>query len=335
MSEGFVAIVADEANGGSSASLRELMLADLPDDDVLVDVGYSTLNYKDGLAVTGRGPICRFFPMVCGIDLAGTVLESKNPEFARGDEVLVNGFGLSESHWGGYSQRMRVPGEWLVRRPEALTLEQTMAIGTAGYTAMLCVQSLTDHGASPGDGPIVVTGASGGVGSVAVMLLSRLGYDVVAATGRASENEAFLTRLGARTLIDRDELSRSSKPLESERWAGGVDCVGGDMLATVIAQCRYGGAVSACGLAGSPKLNTTMMPFILRGVTLYGIDSVMAPLETRQRAWDELSEVVDADLLATIYRVEPMSEVVKLGAEILDGRIRGRVVIDVNSGARE
>lgn len=331
MSDTFNAIVADKTNDGSVAALRQLRLADLPDDDVLVDVRYSTLNYKDGLALTGKGPICRFFPMVCGIDLAGFVIESKNPEFAAGDEVVVNGFGLSESHWGGYSQRMRVRSEWLIRKPDSFNLEHTMAIGTAGYTAMLSVQGLLDNGTTTADGPIVVTGASGGVGSVAVMLLSRLGFDVVAATGRASENESFLSGLGARALVERDELSRKSKPLESERWGGAVDCVGGDMLATVVAQTRYGGTVTACGLAGSPKLSTTMMPFILRGVNLRGIDSVMAPIENRRRAWQELGELVDLELLSTIYSTAPMSDCIRLGDEILDGKVRGRLVIDVNA----
>ncbi len=329
MSDLFTAVVAEKTEAGSAASLRELALVDLPDDDVLVDVEYSTLNYKDALALTGSGPICRFFPMVCGIDLAGTVVESKSPDYKPGDAVLVNGFGMSETHWGGYSQKMRVPSDWLIRKPEVFSSEQTMAIGTAGYTAMLCVQRLLDHGTQPGDGPIVVTGASGGVGSVAVMLLARLGFDVVAATGRASENEAFLKKLGARTLIERDELSRKSKPLESERWAGAVDCVGGDMLATVIAQTRYGGAVTACGLAGSPKLNTTMMPFILRGVDLKGVDSVMAPIAVRQRAWDNLGKTADLDLLADIYTIEPMENAIELGADLLAGKVRGRLVIDV------
>ena len=331
MTDSFNAVVADATPDGSAAELRELRLVDLPDDDVLVDIGYSTLNYKDGLAMTGSGPICRFFPMVCGIDLAGTVADSKNPAFSPGDAVLVNGFGLSESHWGGYSQKMRVRSDWLIRQPEALSAEQTMAIGTAGYTAMLSVLGLIDHGIAPDDGPVVITGASGGVGSVAVMLLGGLGYDVVAATGRAAANEAFLTGLGARALIERDELSRKSKPLESERWAGGIDCVGGDMLATVLAQTRYGGAVTACGLAGSPKLGTTMMPFILRGVHLIGIDSVMAPLEVRRRAWEQLGKLVDRKRLQTIYRVEPMSNAVGLGEQILRGEIRGRVVIDVSA----
>ena len=331
MDDTFNAVVADKNDGDYTAALRELRLTDLPDDDVLVDVSHSTLNYKDGLALTGSGPICRFFPMVCGIDLAGTVAESKNADYSPGDEVLVNGFGLSESHWGGYSQKMRVRSEWLVRKPEALSLEQTMAIGTAGYTSMLSVQALLDAGLAPDDGPVVVTGASGGVGSVAVMLLARLGFDVTAATGRATENEGFLTRLGAAALIERDELGRKSKPLESERWAGAVDCVGGETLATVLAQTRYGGTVTACGLAGGPKLATTVMPFILRGVSLRGIDSVMAPIEDRRRAWAQLGQLTDQDLLETIYAVEPMSRAVELGSDILGGKIRGRIVIDVNS----
>ncbi len=331
MNDSFKAIVADKVDGGSSASLRELCLSDLPDDEVLVEVKYSTLNYKDGLALTGKGPICRFFPMVCGIDLAGTVLESKSDRFSAGEEVLVNGFGLSETHWGGYSQRQRVRPDWLINKSDALSLEQTMAIGTAGYTAMLSVLGLLDHGLTPGSGPVVVTGASGGVGSMAVMLLARLGFDVVAATGRAAENEAFLKTLGARALIERGELSRGSKPLESEKWAGAVDCVGGEMLATVLAQTKYAGVVTACGLAGGAQLATTMMPFILRGITLCGIDSVMAPLALRQRAWSKLAELVDVDLLVTIYVVEPMSGVIELGEAILAGKVRGRVVIDVNA----
>ena len=331
MSDRFAAVIADKTDCGSRASLRELCLSDLPDDDVLVEVKYSTLNYKDGLALTGKGPICRFFPMVCGIDLAGTVLDSKDERFAAGDDVLVNGFGLSETHWGGFSQRQRVRPEWLIPRPDGLTLEQTMAIGTAGYTAMLCVLSLLDHGSSPASGPVVVTGASGGVGSVAVMLLAKLGFDVVAASGRAGENRAFLQSLGARSLIERGELSRSSKPLESEQWAGAIDCVGGEMLATVLAQTRYAGMVTACGLAGGAQLATTMMPFILRGVTLRGIDSVMAPVALRQRAWSRLAELVDVELLSSIYTVEAMSRVTELGDAILEGRVRGRVVIDVNA----
>jgi acrylyl-CoA reductase (NADPH) len=329
MTERFRAIVAEEVDGRSRATLRELSLADLPDEDLLVRVSHSTLNYKDALAVTGKGRICRYFPMVCGIDLAGTVLESRDPAFASGERVLVNGFGMSERHWGGYSELQRVNRGWPVRIPKEFSAEEAMGIGTAGYTAMLCVQALEDHGVLPASGPVLVTGASGGVGSVAVMLLARLGYDVIAATGRLASSREFLTRLGARDLVDRDELARPAKPLESERWAGAVDSVGGDMLATVLAQTRYGGTVAACGLAGSTSLNTTVMPFILRGVTLAGIDSVMAARDRRERAWRRLAELVDPSLLHGIYRVEPMSSVPQLAESLLAGQVRGRIVIDV------
>lgn len=325
----FKAILATDHDGKSRGELVDLALTDLPDDDVLVQVAWSTLNYKDALAVSGAGKICRYLPMVCGIDLAGAVVESRDPRYQAGDAVLVNGFGMSESHWGGYSQYQRVKPEWLVRIPESFSAEQTMALGTAGYTSMLCVQALQDHGIKPGDGPILVTGATGGVGSVAVMLLARMGYSVTAASGRVAEHREFLERLGADAVIERSELDRSSKPLESERWSGVVDAVGGDMLACALAQTRYGGAVAACGLAGSFKLPTTVMPFILRGVALLGIDSVMAPQDKRQRAWDGLAEWVDRDILQEIYTVEPMARVPELAQELLSGKIRGRVVINV------
>jgi acrylyl-CoA reductase (NADPH) len=331
MTDRFHAIVAEERDGRSQAGLRDLTVADLPDEDVLVRVSHSTLNYKDALAVTGKGRICRYFPMVCGIDLAGTVVESRVPGFTPGDRILVNGFGMSERHWGGYSQLARVNAGWPVRIPDVFSAEQAMGIGTAGYTAMLCVQALEDRGVRPEQGPVVVSGASGGVGSVAVMLLARLGYDVIAATGRATQHRAFLERLGARDLIEREELARAPKPLESERWAGAVDSVGGEMLATILAQTRYGGTVAACGLAGSANLPTTVMPFILRGVTLTGVDSVMAPRERRERAWRRLAELVDRDLLRTIYEVRPMSQVPALADALLAGQVRGRVVIDVNA----
>lgn len=327
----FRAIVAEEVDGKVKAALRELTLADLPDEDVLVDVAYSTLNYKDGLAVSGRGKICRKFPMVCGADLVGTVAESRNPKFVPGDKVLVNGFGMSERFWGGYSQKQRVKSEWLVRAPAAFTLAETMAIGTAGYTAMLCVMALEESGVAPGAGPVVVTGASGGVGSVAVMLLSKLGYEVVAASGRAGENEGFLRDLGASRVISRAELARTPKPLEAETWAGGVDAVGGETLATVLAQTRYGGAVAACGLAGGPQLPTTVMPFILRGVTLRGVDSVMAPMPRREQAWRRLSELVDKEKLAALTSEAPLARVLPLAHDILDGKVRGRVVVNVNA----
>ncbi len=331
MTDRFLAIVAEEREGRSQASLRELARADLPDEDVLVRVSHSTLNYKDALAVTGTGKICRYFPMVCGIDLAGVVEESRVPGFKRGDRVLVNGFGMSERHWGGYSQWQRVNGGWPIPIPPAFTAEQAMGIGTAGYTAMLCVQALQDRGVMPAHGPVVVSGATGGVGSVAVMLLAKLGYDVIAATGRGTAHREFLLALGARDLIARTELARAPKPLEAERWAGAIDSVGGDVLATILAQTRYGGTVAACGLAGSANLATTVMPFILRGVALVGIDSVMAARAKREHAWQRLAELVDIAKLRSIYNVQPMSAVPQLAAGLLAGEIRGRIVIDVNA----
>ena len=324
------AIVADETPDGIRGELQEIDAGELPDEDVLVDVAYSTLNYKDALAVTGKGKICRSLPMVCGIDLAGTVVDSRSPEFAAGDEVVVNGWGLSEKHWGGFAQQQRVRPEWLVRAPKALSLEQCMAIGTAGYTAMLCVQAIQDHGTAPDAGPVVVTGATGGVGSIAVMLLSRLGYDVVAVSGKP-DAAAFLADLGAGEVIGRDELDRDARPLESERWAAAVDCVGSRTLATVLAQTQYGGYVTACGLAAGMDLPTTVAPFILRGVTLAGIDSVMAPAARRQRAWDALADLIDTGKLADIYSVEPLKRVPELASELLAGRIKGRIVFDVNA----
>jgi len=331
MTDLFNAIVAEEIDGRVQGRLKQISLADLPDEDVLVDVAYSTLNYKDGLAVTGKGKICRKLPMVCGIDLAGTVAESRDDRFKPGDRVLVNGYGLSERHWGGYSQRQRVNPDFLLPIPDAFLPEEAMAIGTAGYTAMLCVQAIADHGIGPDAGPVLVTGASGGVGSIAVMLLDKLGYEVVAASGRAKDNQEFLRGLGAAEVIDRDELARDPKPLESERWAAAVDVVGGQVLSTVIAETRYEGLVAACGLAGGVGLNSTVMPFILRGVTLRGIDSVMASMERRRRAWSALSELIDKHKLREDYTVEPMSRVPELAEQILEGRIRGRVVIDVNA----
>jgi acrylyl-CoA reductase (NADPH) len=331
VAETFRAIVAQKSDAGITASIRELQLGDLPDEDVLVDVSYSTLNYKDGLALTGAAPICRTLPLTCGIDLAGTVVESRDPAFSAGDRVLVNGFGLSESFPGGYSQKQRLRGEWIVRVPESLSLEQCMAIGTAGYTAMLCVLALQDAGNSPEAGPVLVTGAAGGVGSIAVSLLAGLGYEVHASSGRIEAEGDFLRKLGATALVSREELSRDSKPLEKELWAGVVDTVGDRTLATAIAQTRYDGVVTACGLAGGMGLPTTVMPFILRGVTLRGIDSVMAPLPRRQRAWDGLAEILDRDQLDRIYRKVPLAEVLQLAPQILAGQVRGRIVVDVNA----
>ena len=331
MSETFKAILIEEVDGKHKGSLTDLGLADLPDEAVLVDVSHSTVNYKDGLAVSGKGKIARSLPMVGGIDLAGSITESSDPNWSAGDRVLVNGFGMSERYWGGYSQNARVKPEWLVRIPDAFTNEQAMAIGTAGYTAMLCVLAIEDHGTKPSDGPVLVTGASGGVGSTAIMLLSALGYEVVAASGRSGENEAFLTGLGASRLIGREDLARDAKPLEGETWAAVVDSVGDAVLATAIAQTKYEGIVAACGLAGGVGLKTTVMPFILRGVTLRGIDSVMASQARRQRAWDRLAELVDAAKLSEIYSVEPLANVPQIADDIIAGKVKGRVVIELNS----
>lgn len=329
LTDSFKAILASDQDGRTRGALVDLTIGDLPAEAVLVEVSHSTLNYKDALAVSGRGKIAKSLPMVCGIDLAGTIVESADPAWRPGERVLVNGYGLSEKYWGGYSQKARMKPEWLVRIPDAFSAEEAMAIGTAGYTAMLCVQAIEDHGVWPGDGPVLVTGASGGVGSVAVMLLARLGYEVVAASGRSEASRAFLEGLGAGRVIGREELARDARPLEGETWAAVVDSVGDGVLATAIAQTRYEGIVTACGLAGGFALKTTVMPFILRGVTLRGIDSVMAAQPRRQRAWDRLAELVDLKKLRSIYAVEPMAQVPELADALLDGKVRGRVVIDV------
>lgn len=325
----FNAIVAREVDRRSQGQIEKLTFADLPDRDVLVKIDYSSLNYKDALAISGRGKICRSMPMVCGIDLAGTIAESAHPDWKAGDPVVVNGFGMSETVWGGYSQYQRVSSGWLVRLPDAFSLEQAMAIGTAGYTAMLCVHALLDHGVSPGDGHICVSGASGGVGSVALMLLAKLGFRAVAVSGRP-ETESYLRELGAINVIDRAELDRDARPLEKEFWAAGIDCVGSKTLATMLSQTRYEGIVAACGLAGGADLPASVMPFILRGVTLRGIDSVMAAQSRRQRAWDDLARLVDPAELAAVFDIRSMSDLPKLANQLLDGQLRGRIVIDVN-----
>ena len=330
MSDTIQAIVARERDGKVSGQLEKLTVNDLPDEDVLVQISHSTLNYKDGLAVSGRGKICRRLPMVCGIDLAGVVRESRDSRFKEGDRVMVNGYELSEKYWGGYAQQQRLKGDWLAPVPDVFTAEQAMALGTAGYTAMLSVHAIQDAGLNPEDGPALVTGATGGVGAVSVMLLAALGYEITGVTGKPDGAE-LLESLGAAGTIAREELARDSRPLESETWAAAVDSVGGTTLATVLAQTRRGGLVAAVGLAGGFRLPATVMPFILRGVTLRGIDSVMAPQEHRRRAWDALAALVDPAKLAEIYRVAPMSEVPALANEILDGGISGRVVIDVDA----
>ena len=329
MSDTFRAFVADEKDGKYAADFRDLTVADLPAYPVTVDVAYSTLNYKDGLAVTGKGKIVRKFPLVCGIDLAGTVAESSDPSFKKGDAVLVNGWGLSETESGGYTARQRVKAEHLTRIPKAFTAKQAMAIGTAGYTSMLCVIALEQAGVKPGDGDIVVTGAAGGVGSVAVALLAKLGYRVVAATGRPATQD-YLKSLGAAEFITRADLDKVGRPLEKARWAGAVDSVGSKTLAMVLAQTKDEGAVAACGLAGGVDLPTSVMPFILRGVKLLGINSVYASAARREEAWGRLAKDLDIAKLDAMTTVEPLSKIKELGERIIRGEIRGRVVVDVN-----
>lgn len=323
----FPAIVANEPG---PATLQDLTDDQLPDGDVTVAVRYSSLNYKDGLAVTGKGKIIRSFPMVCGIDLAGTVESSDSSSFKAGDDVVVTGWGLSETTPGGYTQRQRLKSDWLVKRPDGLTLEQTMSIGTAGLTAMLCIIALENNGlTSQDEGEVLVTGAGGGVGSVAVAVLAKLGYRVAASTGRQETHE-FLRGLGATTIVDREELATAGRPFDKERWAGAVDTVGSQTLATVLAQTRYGGSVAACGLVGGNDLPTTVLPFILRGVSLLGIDSVMCPTERRVEAWNRLARDLPTEKLEEMTTVEPMTRVSELAEDILAGRTRGRVVIDTS-----
>ncbi len=331
MSTSFNAIVAEkDSDGNFTAGLKTLTHEDLPNEAVLIDVEYSTVNYKDGLAVTNTLPICQKLPMVCGIDLAGTVAESNVVDWQVGDKVLVNGYGLSERHWGAYSQKQRINPDFLVRIPAAFNAEQAMAIGTAGYTSMLAVNAIRDHGVKPEDGPILVTGSAGGVGSVAILLLAKLGYEVTASSGRP-ETTDYLKSLGATTVIARDELARASKPLEAELWAATVDSVGSTTLATALSQTRYNGVIAACGLAGGADLPATVLPFLLRNVTLRGIDSVMAPMAARERAWRDLATLLDPKRLQEVYTVEPLARVPELCSAILRGEIRGRVVIDVNA----
>lgn len=326
----FRALVADRTDAGHVAEIRTVSLDSLSAGNVVVDVAWSTLNYKDGLAVTGKGKICERFPMVCGIDLAGTVVSSEDKAFEPGDKVVVNGYGLSQSHDGGYAEMARVRSDMLVKLPAGIDPRQAMAIGTAGYTAMLCVLALERNGVAPGDGEILVTGAAGGVGSVAVAILARLGYQVTASTGRA-ETHAYLRDLGATGFVDRAELSAAGKPFQKPRWAGVVDTVGSTTLANALAQTNYGGAVAACGLAGGSDLPTTVLPFILRGVTLAGVDSVMAPMAARQEAWSRLASDLPKDKLEAMTEVVPLSRVIDLAPDILAGKVRGRVVVDVKA----
>lgn len=303
--------------------------ADLMDGDVTVAVSHTTINYKDALALTGSSPVVRRWPMVPGIDFAGTVEASDHEGIAVGDAVVLNGWGVGETHWGGYSQRARVPGEWLVPLPEAFSAEQAMAIGTAGYTAMLCVLALERHGVTPGTAPVLVTGAAGGVGSVAVALLAGAGHEVIASTGRPEETD-YLRRLGATEIIDRGDLSGPARPLAKERWGAAVDCVGSHTLANVLAGTRYGGTVAACGLAQGMDLPSSVAPFILRGVTLAGVDSVMAPREVRLEAWSRLASDLDVATLAEVTSVRSLEEAPGLAEQMLEGQVRGRVVFSVD-----
>lgn len=331
MSDTFKALLVTKTDDAQQVAVTELSDADLPEGDVTVAVEYSTVNFKDGLALTGASPIIRNYPMVPGIDLAGTVSASDTADFKPGDKVLVNGYGLSEAHWGGYTQRQRLNSEFLVPLPDGLTAAQAMAIGTGGYTAMLCVLALEEQGVTPADGEILVTGAAGGVGGVAIALLAKLGYTVVASTGRVSEAD-YLTELGAGEIIDREELAGKPRALGKERWAGVVDAVGSNTLANAIAQTKYGGAVAACGLAQGADLPLTVMPFILRGVKLIGVDSVMAPQAARRRAWARLATDLDLDKLASITAgTIGLADLPGAAADILAGKIRGRMVVDVNA----
>ncbi|WP_421245879.1 MDR family oxidoreductase [Aeromonas sanarellii] len=324
----FKGILIEKDEAGYRASYQSLPEEVLPAGDVTVAVEWSSLNYKDGLALTGAAPVVRRFPLIPGIDLAGTVLESQHPDWRPGDKVVLNGWGVGETHSGGLAERARVQGDWLVPLPSGLSPRDAMAIGTAGYTAMLCVMALEKHGVAPGDGDILVTGANGGVGSVAIALLAKLGYRVVAATGRLNEAD-YLQSLGAAEVIDRAELAAPGRPLGKERWAGVIDTVGSHTLANACATTRYGGAVTACGLAGGMDFPSTVMPFILRGVTLYGIDSVMAPRPLRQQAWARLAEDLDLTRLHLLTREVPLSQVVALGDAFLAGQVRGRILVNV------
>ncbi len=328
MTKEFEALLLTKTEGGQNAAWSKLTEADLMEGDVTVRVTHSTINYKDGLAITGKAPVVRRWPMIPGIDFAGVVESSSHPEFEPGAEVVLDGWGLGETHLGGYSQYARVKGDWLVPLPQMLTRAQAMAIGTAGYTAMLAVMALEAHEVAPAKGPVLVTGAAGGVGSTATALLSKLGYTVLASTGRPEE-EAYLKSLGAAEIVARQELSLPGKPLGRERWAGAIDAAGSHTLANALAQTKYGGAVAACGLAQGMDLTTSVAPFILRGVTLIGIDSVMAPKQKRLQAWARLAQDLDRQKLAAITQTRSWKDALELAPQILQGKVRGRIVLEV------
>lgn len=325
----FKAILINKDDQGYRAQLSDVDESTLPDGDVRVKVHYSTLNYKDGLAITGKGPIVRQFPMIPGIDLTGEVIESKSPEFKIGDLVILNGWGVGESHWGGLAQLARVKSEWLIPLPKAFTPKQSLAIGTAGYTAMLCIMALQRHGLKPSDGEILVTGAAGGVGSFAISLMHQLGFTVVASSGRPEE-APYLKSLGATEVIDRASLSQPGKPLAKERWAGVIDSVGSHTLANACAATKANGAVAACGLAQGMDFPATVAPFILRGITLYGINSVTQPKQRRIEAWDQLASLCKPDQLMTIAKEISLGESIQCAENLIEGKVRGRVIVDVN-----
>ena len=325
----FSGILISKDDAGQSAAIAQLDEAQLPAGDVSVDVEYSTLNYKDGLAITGSSPVVRRFPMVPGIDLAGVVTSSSHADWKAGDKVVLNGWGVGEAHWGGLAQKARLQGDWLVPLPGAFTSRQAMAVGTAGYTASLCVEALLAQGVTPQQGEVLVTGATGGVGSIAVALLARAGFTVIAATGKAAEAD-YLKQLGASDVIDRAALSAAGKPMQKERWAGVVDSVGSHTLANACAQTRYGGVIAACGLAQGMDFPASVAPFILRGVSLLGIDSVMAPRPPRLAAWNRLAKDLDPALLEVIATDIGLADAIGVAADLLAGKVRGRVVVDVN-----
>ncbi|MET0116998.1 MAG: MDR family oxidoreductase [Sedimenticola sp.] len=325
----FKALVLDQSEGKTVSEIKQLSTDDLPEGEVLVAVDYSSLNYKDGMAVTGTGKIIRNWPMVPGIDFAGKVIDSASGDFQPGDDVILTGWGVGERYWGGYSQQARVKADWLVHTPEGLDSRKAMIIGTAGFTAMLCVMTLEEAGITPDKGTVVVTGAAGGVGSVSVALLSKLGYQVAAVTGRESTHD-YLRGLGASEIVTREEMAAPARPLESQRWAGAVDTVGGDILGRLLAEMDYSGAVAACGLAADFKLNTTVMPFILRNVSLRGVDSVSCPRPRRETAWRRLAELLPESAYENISHVVSLEEVGETAGQIMKGQVQGRVLVDPN-----
>ena len=324
----FRAVVVDKTDDGQKVGIRPFDESDLMEGDVTVRVTHSTLNYKDGLALTGKAPVVRRFPMIPGVDLAGTVETSSHPEFKPGDAVVLNGWGLGETHFGAYAEKARVKGDWLIPLPSGMSAAQAMAVGTAGYTSMLCVMALERHGLSPDRGSVVVTGAAGGVGSVAIALLASAGWHVIASTGRPEEAD-YLKGLGAAEIIDRKELSGPARPLGKERWAAGVDSVGSHTLANLLSMTKYGGAIAACGLAGGMDLPTSVAPFILRNVALLGVESTMAPRSRRLEAWRRLASDLDHDKLAAMTTTMRLDAVIEAGREILAGKVRGRVVVEI------